>query len=148
MNRNPHLPIPVYLIFDEELIYLDTSEFSNGNAAKSDINGGFEFFDSIDWNAVFHDSSIDHKERDYIVNKRQAELLSSIPIPLSYCKNIVFRSEADKKRAINLFGEDNRFSVDLSIFSDKNVNRYVNKPWHYNNFIKDYEIKYSKSFIW
>lgn len=69
----------------------------------------------------------------------QAELLSTIPVSLDYLKKIIFRCETDMKRAINLFGEDDRYTVDLSVFSDKNI-YYISNDYYYNNFIKNYEI--------
>lgn len=139
MNTNPHLPIPVYLVFDEKLIYLDTTEFTDGNAGSSNMNIGndFSFFYNIDWNNVFSNKYY----IDECKHKMQSELLSRIPVSLDYLNKIIFRCEADMKRAINLFGEDERYVVDLSIFSNKNNYSYC-KPWHYNNFIKDYHIRY------
>ena len=136
-----HIPTPVYLLFDEELIYLDYTEFSNGNATNSDIGHTSEFFNSMDWGAIFHDTWFEPEERDYIVNKRQAELLSTKPIHLSYLKEIIFRCNADKKRAINKFGNDKRYRVDSSLFSDKNF-KNVRNECEKNNFIKDYKIRF------
>lgn len=38
-----HIPIPVYLLFDEELLYLSNTEFSNGNATNSEIGNTASF---------------------------------------------------------------------------------------------------------
>ena len=38
-----------------------------------------------------------------------------------------------------MFGEDDRYTVDLSVFSDKNI-YYISNDYYYNNFIKNYEI--------
>ena len=69
----------------------------------------------------------------------QAELLSKIPVSLDYLKKIIFRCEADMKRAINLFGKDERYIVDLNVFSDKNI-YFPTRMYYYNNFIKNYHI--------
>jgi hypothetical protein len=100
----------------------------------------------MDWDAIFHDTSFNWEQRDYIVNKRQAELLSREPVSLNYLKEIIFRCETDKKRAINIFGYDNRYTVDIKLFSDKNVIE-AKYDWQKNNFIKDYSInfKYGKN---
>ncbi len=139
MNTNPHLPIPVYLVFDEELIYLDTTEFTDRNAGCNDVNVGnnFKLFYNVDWEKVFGNRYYIGEWR----NKMQAELLSKVPVSLDYLNKIIFRCEADMKRAINLFGYDNRYVVNLKVFSDKN-NYSSCKPWHYNNFIKDYHIRH------
>ena len=34
-GSNPHVPIPVYLLFDEEILYLDYTIFTDGNADQS-----------------------------------------------------------------------------------------------------------------
>ena len=128
-------------VFGEELIYLDYTEFSNGNATNSNIGHTSEFFNSMDWEAIFHDTWFEPEERDYIVNKRQAELLSTKPIHLSYLKEIIFRCNADMKRAINTFGNDKRYRVDSSLFSDKNFKDARNEC-EKNNFIKDYNIRF------
>lgn len=137
MDNNPHLPIPVYLVFDEELIYLDTTMFTDRNARCYGFTMGddFNFFSNIDWHKVFSNNY--HKEE--WKNKMQAELLSKIPVSLDYLNKIIFRCEADLKRAINQFGKDERFIVDPRFFSDKN-NHNPYKEWHYNNFIKNYQI--------
>jgi hypothetical protein len=141
-----HIPIPVYLRFDEELLYLDSTEFTNGNATNSLRGNTADFFKNMDWDAIFHDTSFNWEQRDYIVNKRQAELLSREPVSLNYLKEIIFRCETDKKRAINIFGYDNRYTVDIKLFSDKNVIE-AKYDWQKNNFIKDYSInfKYGKN---
>lgn len=135
-----HIPIPVYLIFDEKLIYLDTTKFSNGNATNSEIGSSAEFFINMDWNHIFHNNTFTSCERNTIINKRQAELLSTKPVSLCYLKEIVFRCNTDIKRAINIFGYDDRFTVDISLFSDKN---FIEPKHDYerNNFIDDYDIK-------
>lgn len=128
-------------MFDEELIYLDYTEFSNGNATNSEIGNTAEFFREMDWNTIFHSTGFSIEERDYIVNKRQAELLSTKPVALKYLKEIIFRCNADMKRAINIFGNDKRYRVDLGLFSDKNF-KDARYEWEENNFIKDYKIKF------
>ena len=136
-----HIPIPVYLCFDEELLYLDSTEFSDGNATNSLRGNTAEFFKNMDWDAIFHDTWFEFSERDYIINKRQAELLSREPVSLDYLKKIIFRSETDKKRAINIFGYDDRYMVDINLFSNKNF-REARMDWQKNNFIKNYNMNF------
>ena len=137
--KKVHIPTPVFLLFDEELIYLDYTEFSNGNATKSDVGNTAEFFINMDWSAIFHTGRFCWRDRDYIINKRQAELLSDKAVPLSYLKEIIFRCDTDMKRAINIFGDDKRYRVDSSLFSDKD-NSNAKYEWEENNFIDDYKI--------
>ena len=138
-----HIPMPVYLLFDEELIYLDNTEFSNGNATTSSIGNTSTFFNTMDWNAIFHSTWFYPEERNYIVNKRHAELLSYKPVPIKkYLKKIIFRCEADKKRAINVYGHNSLYEVDINLFSDKNTYE-ARRDWQKNNFIKNYSIDYT-----
>lgn len=137
-DSSPHLPIPVCLVFDEELIYLDTTMFTDRNSGCSGVKLGddYTFFNNIEWHKVFSNSYYYAKEWR---NKMQAELLSKIPVSLDYLKKIIFRCEADMKRAINLFGKDERYIVDLNVFSDKNI-YFPTRMYYYNNFIKNYHI--------
>lgn len=139
-----HIPIPVYLLFSEELIYSDTTKFSSGNATRSPIGNDHEFFKQIDWEFVFYDGWFYEEERNHIVNVRHAELLSEEPVSIDYLIGIYFRSNADLKRAVNLFGENKLFKVDNSIFSNKN---YFEKDSRYINYIKDYEIEYTNEYV-
>lgn len=135
-----HIPTPVFLLFSEDLIYFNTTEFSDGNATNSSIGNDSEFFNNMDWDAIFHDTWFDPEDRDYIVNKRQAELLSLKAVSLAYLKEIIFRCDADMKRAINIFGNDKRYKVDMSLFSGKN-SKEPKYEWEKNNFIKSYNVK-------
>ncbi|MGL4731730.1 MAG: DarT ssDNA thymidine ADP-ribosyltransferase family protein [Clostridium sp.] len=137
-----HIPMPVYLLFDEELIYLDNTEFSNGNATRSNIGNTVKFFSTMDWDTIFHSTRFSQEERNYIVHTRHAELLSYNPVPVKkYLKKIIFRCEADKKRAINIYGHNRLYDVDINLFSDKNTYEARN-DWQKNNFIRDYNIGY------
>lgn len=137
-----HIPMPVYLLFDEELLYLESTKFSNGNATNSQIGNTYEFVINMDWDAIFHDTVIYPEERDYIVNKRQAELLSDKPVSIErYLKKIIFRCEADKKRAINVYGHNSKYEIDINLFSRKNNNPPIGTR-NSNNFIRDYSIDY------
>lgn len=138
-----HVPRPVYLLFSEELIYDKYTMFSNGNATNSPIDNTAEFFNDMDWDSIFHSSWFTPEERNYIVNKRQAELLSKKPVSLKYLLKIIFRSESDLKQAVRIFGKDNRYIVDESYFFDKNSLPVTD--WRYNNYITNYKIKYKNN---
>lgn len=141
--RNAHLPIPVYLLFNEEILYLDSTIFSDGNAKSRYTCFGdtVGFIQDMDWHEIFNREPIcieEGREKWEIKRKRHAELLSVEPISLKYLKKIIFRCEADRKRAINLFGNDIRYEVNINMFSNKN-NQWC-KECYDNNFIKDYNI--------
>ncbi len=140
-----HIPRPVYLLFSEELIYDNDTLFSNGNATNSPIDNTIEFFNGMDWESIFHSTWFQPEARDYIINKRHAELLSKTPVKLKYLTNIIFRSEADLKQAIRLWGKNDKFIVNENYFSDKNNLLIID--WRYNNYIKKYKIDYSTNIL-
>ncbi len=138
-NENPHIPLPVYLFFDYELILLKNTIFSSCNAASSYVEFGndADFFDNMDWGKIFHRGSLpieDSPIKREIIRNRNAELLGTKDISLDYLNKIIFRSKADYKRAINLFGQNDKFVVDSSLF---NCN---------NNYIDDYKIDINKGY--
>lgn len=126
----PHVPIPVYLIFKEELIYCENTFFSDGNAKSDSSNFGndFDFFSSMDWDKIFHRGSFSMDMKREYIRKRHAELLCKNPVPISYLKMIAFRCDADKKRAIRLYGNNTLYVV--------NPNLYYN----HHNYITDYSV--------
>lgn len=132
------LDIPVYLLFNEEILYNDLAIYTDGNADFSNTIYGtdYEFFNyDIDWKAIFNkkESSNCFKEtvEESFECKRQSELLIDEPVPLNQLKNIIFRCNADYKRACNLFGKNKMFLVEPNIF-------YNDK-----NYILDYNIVYN-----
>ncbi|WP_223592402.1 DarT ssDNA thymidine ADP-ribosyltransferase family protein [Neobacillus bataviensis] len=139
---NSHCPIPVYLLFDENLILHPNTYYSDGNAkvGRTQIDNSSGFFASIDWPTVFSRGQISSNRTGVeIKRKRQAELLSSTPVSLDYLKCIYFRSIADKRRAINLYGNRPYFKVNLHKFSNKNCEPC--KEEYANNFISDYKYR-------
>lgn len=138
-----HCPIPVYLVFNEDLILDDNTYFSDGNAKSeyTSICNSSVFFKSMDWDSIFSIGSLKgtYRERLETKRKRQAELLSTTPVSLKNLKSIYFRSIADKRRAINLFGNRDYFLVDCKKFSSKNFQTC--KEEYENNFITDYKYK-------
>lgn len=138
-SNRVHIPRPVYLLFSEDIIYDNDTMFSNGNATNSSIGNTVEFFREMDWDSIFHSTWFLPEERDYIVNKRHAELLSKTPVSLKYLTNIIFRSEADLYQAIRLLGKNVKFIVNENYFSDKNNLSITD--WRYNNYIKDYRVE-------
>lgn len=137
-NQAPHIPIPVYLLFDDEIIYHEDAVYSDGCAGSDYTSFGksSRFFSGIKWDIVFSRGSIPYEWPDNIRYRtkriRQAELLMENPVDLKYLKKIIFRSKCDYKRAVNDFGELDLFEVNSNMF---NCN---------NEFVKDYEILYNE----
>lgn len=116
-SNNLILPIPVKLIFDEELVMWETSKYIIHEPENKDFRLGdeFEFFNTIDWEWIFFTSrriNQDDSQNKVIVSG----LISRIPVSLLYCKHIVFKTQEDRKLAINLFGENEKFEVDSNLF--------------------------------
>lgn len=140
--NDSHCPIPVYLLFDESLIFHPDTYYSDGNAkvGRTQIDNSNKFFASIDWPVVFSRGQISRYGAGLEVKrKRQAELLSSTPVSLDYLRCVYFRSIADMRRAINLYGNRPYFYVNLQKFSNKNSQPC--KEEYSNNFISDYKYK-------
>lgn len=143
----PHVPVPVYLMFDEELIYLSSSYYSDGNArsGKSHLGSDYNFFLSMDWDSIFHreplicDDDIKHE----ILRKRHAELLCKEPVSKDYIKRIIFRCEADRKRAVNLFGDKPNYEVNRNMFN--NHHNYIT-DYKINTNLKNSKLKFSYTF--
>lgn len=134
----PHVPIPVYLLFDEEIMCLNCTVFTDGNAGSqyTSYGTGYNFLYNMDWNAIFDREPIyleEGPEKWEFKRKRQAELLSTQPISLEYLRKIIFRCNTDYKRACNLFGKSDLYIVDSNMFNNR------------NNYIKDYSVKTTNS---
>ncbi len=132
------LNIPVYLLFNEEILYLDLAIYTDGNADLHDTNYGInsDFFNyNIDWDIVFSDISTSERlngnSRDILCRKKQSELLIDEPIPFNQFKNIIFRCNTDYKRACNLFGKNKMFLVEPAMFIN------------HKNYVLDYNIVYN-----
>lgn len=142
IEASKKLNTPVYLLFNEEILYLDLAIYTDGNADLRDTNFGMnhDFFNSIDWEIVFNDKSIinikdvlDDEIANLILRKKQAELLIDEPVPIRQLKNIIFRCNADYKRACYLFGRSKLFLVEPKMF------------FYHNNYVVDYNIVFNPS---
>ncbi len=132
------LDIPVYLLFDEEIICHDLAIYTDGNADLKYTSYGTDhnFFNyDIDWEAVFDKRCVDKflkvKVNELFCTRKQAELLIDEPVSLRRLKNIIFRSPAEYRRACNLFGKNNMYRVEPDMF------------FHDSNYVKDYNIVYN-----
>lgn len=134
------LSIPVYLLFSEELLYFDLAIYTDKSADFKDANFGidFDFFNyEVDWNAVFSkrcsDECLNGEVGELFIKRKQSELLIDEPVSLKQLKNIIFRCNADYKRACYLFGKSKLYAVEPQMFL------------HHNNYVKDYNVVYSSS---
>ncbi len=142
-NQYPHMPIPVLFLFSPDIIHKAGSAFLSGGGGNPNSRFTTDIFEAykFDWKVIFsrcpipkYDNNIvsvyGDSDRRSIINKRNAEFLVYEEISLRYLKKIIFRSPADVKRAIQLFGENSKYEID--------ENR---KKFEYtNNFLYDYDI--------
>ncbi len=139
--NSTHIPRPVYFLFDEELIYLTSTNFTDGNASasitKCNLNS-FEDFSMIKWEFVFsYGPMMDDSIKNEMKRCRQAELLSSTSVNLNFLKKIIFRTEADLKQAQFHYGSNEKYEVDPSVFSKYD---YVKEDKDKVNYLVDYDV--------
>lgn len=142
-NSNPHMPIPVLLLFDEKIIqhpevaYLSGGGGNPNSIFTRDISTALNF----DWCVIFYRGPIPRYDNEIpsigndssgasITNKKNAEFLYPTEIDTKYIRKIIFRAPADKKMAEEILGRNDLFFVD-----------YDRLKFNYNNnFLYDYEI--------
>lgn len=136
-----HMPLPVLLLFSEEIIQNDSVEFIPGCGGRS-TNIPIKDLDEVkkfDWEIIFsrgayQDVFSQRKDidDDYIKNCRNAEFIYPNEVDTKNIKEIIFRSPADMKNAIALLGENSKFRVDRKKF-------YNNNP-----YLLDYRVRKSR----
>ena len=139
-NLAPHMPIPVCMVFDSKLIYQDFTYFTDGNATHglSICGDTYNFFTQIDWQKVFHRTYFEPHEREEIIRKRNAELLSKKPVSLKgYLAKIIFRSESDRRMA-ELLARKDFFPRDFEYLYSVNPNMFHNLPDR--NYLKNHKV--------
>jgi hypothetical protein len=95
-----HMSIPVMFVFDfVSVITLPDAKFSNGNVQKSrSFLDGDAAFDTLDFEAIYHDSYTNSSNGDYIQNMRMSEVSVEGKVPLAmHLKAIVFRTQSDMR---------------------------------------------------
>ncbi len=104
-----HVPVLYMLVFSAETVLtLQETQFSNGNmqSPQTRFDGSEEFFDSIQFDKVFHEGSFNQSERDNIVKARCAEVLTTSPLYLNeHLRFILCRSEAERHTLLNSYPE-------------------------------------------
>jgi hypothetical protein len=140
-NSSPHMPVPVLLMFDENIINYHLISFTSGcgGSKYSQITNNIHTAMDFDWESVFSRGRIwldinNIKTLGYdpdkasVINKRNAEFLVYKEVDIKHIEKIIFRSPADKKRAIMALGENKLFKVDSNKFNN------------HRNYLYDYDI--------
>ncbi len=148
-NVVPHMPIPVLLIFGEDIAKHAGVEYLAGSGSRKERNETTDSAEAkikFDWQLIFSrgpyvvdqydPKSIERKK--LVTNKRNAEFLYPQKISTEYLKKIIFRTPADLKHAKEVLGEDVRFCLDeqRSHFNYHEAKESI-------NFLEDYVIERS-----
>ena len=135
-----HMPIPVLLLFEKELIFEPNIYISNGGCGSGHTKrtNKCEEALSYDWDEIFKRGpygNVPYEVHKEIKNKRNAEFLFPEAISIDRLNAIVFRCEADKKHAEFILGENNLFQVNPNKFTTQmNESRK-------RNYLCDYQIR-------
>jgi hypothetical protein len=119
-NQWPECPVPVYLVFDPSILFIDGVIISDGNMSSSYTKyepASDVFFDSLPFDDIFHRASLGIQllRQWKIMRCRHAEILVPSELSLSFLSRLVFRSEAEKMRGLSLIGKE----IQTPIFVDK-----------------------------
>lgn len=96
-NTRPHLPVPVWMLFDmEALLVHPQARFSDGNPSV----GASTFatpraFAELPFEQIYHDSWMRSHERDELLRHREAQVLLPEEVTLEALQLIWVRSEAE-----------------------------------------------------
>ncbi len=142
-NEAPHMPIPVLMLFNENIIFHQEIAFLSGGGGNpnSKFTKDISIAESFDWNVIFYRGPIPRCENCIvsigndtsgasITNKKNAEFLYLNEIKIENISKIIFRAPADKKVAEIILGKNDLFFVD----NDRRKFNYT------HNFLFDYEI--------
>lgn len=147
-NDNPHMPVPVVLLFDRAIMLHDNVLFADGSGSNrlTRFTKSFEEALNYDWNEIFNrnayqtprNNNISEEAYKLIKNHRNAEFLYPEKISLKYLKKIVFRSKSEFRLGMKLLGYNELFSVDgkkeYFYFGHTNIEMK-------RNFVLDYTIR-------
>ena len=151
-NKNgPHMPRPVALIFDARIALLDGVKHLDGSAINltEDTNHQTQITKeakealSFNWDLITYRGPVPKYGNGItqvfgetngasITNHKNAEMLLPGRVSIKMLKEIKFRSAADLKQAVSLYGENSLFSIDPSVFN-KN-----------HSFLSDYDIEWDQ----
>lgn len=145
-NSDPHMPLPVLLLFDENIIFHPYSVFANGGGGSSKTTFTMDADVAIkyNWESIFSRGELEEGPRKReIINNRNAEFLYPTEIETSHLKKILFRAPADMKQAMSVLGKNGLFEIDKT--GDK-FNCQHNFLYDYNIEIQNKEILIVLSF--
>lgn len=146
-NASPHMPIPVILLFNEDIINHSDVAFSDGcgGSKHSKITKEIQVATRFDWATIFSRGFIpedDDSDDDYgphskkeIKRKRNAEFLYEKEIDIKHLKKIIFRCPADLKHAVELFGTNKLFKIGQSKYNNE------------RNYLYDYDFEYKQNYF-
>lgn len=126
-----HMPIPVLLLVDCELMMHSKVRFTDGGGGNrmSSITDDLCEALKFDWEHICKRGEIRSKglEKKRNINHRNAEFWYPEKIGIEYIKAIVFRTGAEYDLAVNTIGWDSRYRIDISYFNDDNKRNFVEK---------------------
>lgn len=139
-EHNVHMPIPVLLLFEKELIFEPGVYITNGGGGSvyTQKTNDFNKALSYDWDGVFRRGpygQVPPQEISAITNRRNAEFLYPNQVGIDRLSAIIFRSEADKKHAEFILGENDLFQVNPSKFT---IQMFESRK---RNFLCNYQIR-------
>lgn len=142
LEKSPHMPLPVLLIFSENIIFHENVAFLDGcgGSKSSTFTENISEALKFNWDNIFSRGFIPTNNDDFdlygydiehnkIKNQRNAEFLYLNNIETSHIKKIIFRSYTDLKQAQEILGLSNLYLVDRNKFNNN------------HNYIIDYAIK-------
>jgi ssDNA thymidine ADP-ribosyltransferase, DarT len=101
----PECPIPVYLVFDPQVLILPEVKISDGNIGAEattceDVSP--EFVTQLPFANIYHRGSTWLLNNREIILRRHAEVLVKSELRLEYLRRLVFRSQAEKDLGLAL----------------------------------------------
>jgi hypothetical protein len=103
-RRDPHMSIPVMFAFDAlSLLTLEGVRFSRGKLSRRLPTGeDDEFFQSIDFDSVYHDGPIPREADHDIQDKRMAEVIVPGDLPLQpYLRKLICRTPLERRTLLH-----------------------------------------------
>ena len=103
-SYNSHCPIPVYLLFDAQVVLSRAdSLFTEGNLASgAQPNSSVDYLRQIPFQMVYHDTGFGPAEQAPIVYRRNAEVLVPQRLGLESLRWIICRSQAEYETLLYL----------------------------------------------
>ena len=130
-NDQTNAPVLVMFLFSaESVLAMPGTHFSNGNmqGIGTEYGNDTEFFDSINFQHVFHDGPRTGPDAQQILKARCAEVLTTSPLYLEqHLLGIRCRSEAERITLIHLCGDELRPNLRSKIKTYTEVGLFQNR---------------------